>query len=97
MTPLQLAVAYATLANGGDVVRPHLAQQVEDPTGRVVEEINPESRRHVDIDPVTQQTILDGLHGAAMEEGGTSYGDLRRLADRYRRQDRYRRALRRCG
>ncbi len=74
VTPLQLAVAYATLANGGDVVRPHLAQQVEDPTGRVVEEINPESRRHVDIDPVTQRTILDGLHGAAMEEGGTSYG-----------------------
>jgi penicillin-binding protein 2 len=73
VTPLQLAVAYATLANGGDVVRPHIANQVEDPTGRVVEEINPEPRRHVDISASTRRTVMDGLHRAAMEEGGTSY------------------------
>ncbi len=31
--PLQMAVAYAAIANGGTVVRPHLAMRVEDPTG----------------------------------------------------------------
>jgi penicillin-binding protein 2 len=73
VTPLQMAVGYATLANGGDVVRPHLAQRVEDPLGRVVQEINPAPRRHVDIDPGTRDVILAGLHDAAMAPGGTSY------------------------
>jgi penicillin-binding protein 2 len=73
VTPLQMAVGYATLANGGDVVRPHLAQRVEDPLGRVVQEIAPEPRRNVDIDPETRGVILAGLHDAAMAPGGTSY------------------------
>ena len=71
--PLQMAVAYATIANGGDVLRPHVAQQVEDADGRVIQEIRPDPRRHVDIAPQFRQVILDGLHGAAMEPGGTSY------------------------
>ena len=33
VTPLQLAVAYAALANGGTVVRPHVADAVLDPAG----------------------------------------------------------------
>ena len=32
-TPLQLATAYATIGNGGEVVRPHLGMEAEDPTG----------------------------------------------------------------
>jgi penicillin-binding protein 2 len=72
-TPLQMAVAYATVANGGSVVRPHLAQRIEDQNGRVVQEINPASRRTLDISESTRSTILDGLEAAAMEPGGTSY------------------------
>jgi penicillin-binding protein 2 len=72
--PLQLAVAYAAIANGGDLIRPHVAQQVEDPEGRVIQEIRPAPRRHVEIQPGHRQAILDGLHAAAMEPGGTSYG-----------------------
>jgi penicillin-binding protein 2 len=71
--PLQMAVAYATIANGGDVVRPHVAQQIEDGSGRVIQEIRPDPRRHVDISPEYRQAIMDGLHAAAMEPGGTSY------------------------
>jgi penicillin-binding protein 2 len=66
-------VAYATIGKGGDVVRPHVAMQVEDPSGRVVQEVAPAPRRHVDIDPVARDTIMDGLRGAAMAPGGTSY------------------------
>jgi penicillin-binding protein 2 len=72
-TPLQMAVAYATVANGGNVVRPHLAQRIEDQNGRVVQEINPASRRTLDISESTRSTILDGLEAAAMQPGGTSY------------------------
>ena len=71
--PLQMAVAYAAIANGGDVLRPHLAQRVEDPSGRVVQEFNPAPRSHVDIDPQYRDAIMTGLHAAAMEPGGTSY------------------------
>jgi penicillin-binding protein 2 len=71
--PLQLAVAYSTIANGGDVVRPHVAESVEDASGQVIQEIRPAPRRHVDIDPTYQQTIMEGLNAAAMEPGGTSY------------------------
>jgi penicillin-binding protein 2 len=72
--PLQMAVAYATIANGGTVPRPHVALQVEDPAGRVLREIEPRPARSVRIDPEWRDTILAGLHDAAQSPGGTSYG-----------------------
>ena len=71
--PLQMAVAYATLANGGTVPTPHLGLGVEDAAGRVLEEFEPKPRRHVRIDPESRQVILEGLHEAAQAPGGTSY------------------------
>ena len=50
-TPLQLATAYAAIANGGRVVTPHLGQQVEDGAGRQLEEIRKPAKRRVDFDP----------------------------------------------
>jgi penicillin-binding protein 2 len=71
--PLQMAVAYAAIANGGDVVRPHVGMEVQDSNGSVVQEIDPGSQRHVDIDPQYRAAILEGLHLAAQAPGGTSY------------------------
>ncbi len=71
--PLQMAVAYAAIANGGNIVRPHLAQMIEDPAGRVVQEFDPAPRGSVPIEERYRQSILDGLYAAAMEPGGTSY------------------------
>jgi penicillin-binding protein 2 len=71
--PLQMAVAYAALGNGGTVVRPHLGDDVESVTGKVLQEIRPAPRRHIDISPTTRDTIMTGLTRAAMEPGGTSY------------------------
>jgi penicillin-binding protein 2 len=72
--PLQMAIAYTALANGGKVLRPHLADQVESVTGEVLEEIRPAPRRQIQISEQTRSTIMDGLRRAAMEDGGTSYG-----------------------
>ena len=71
--PLQMAVAYAALANGGQVLRPHLAEQVESVTGQVLEEVRPAPKTQVDISQEAHDTIINGMTRAAMEEGGTSY------------------------
>src|SRR5262249_1932853 len=71
--PLHMALAYAPLGNGGTVVRPHLGDQVENVTGRVLEEVRPAPKRQLDISDTTRNTILNGLTRAAMEDGGTSF------------------------
>jgi penicillin-binding protein 2 len=71
--PLQMAVAYAALGNGGTIVTPHMGDDVETSTGKVLQEIRPAPRRHIDIKPSVQGTIMTGITRAAMEPGGTSY------------------------
>jgi penicillin-binding protein 2 len=71
--PLQMAVAYAAIGNGGDVVRPHVGMEVQDPNGSVVQEIDPAPQRHLDINPSYQSAIMQGIHMAAQSAGGTSY------------------------
>jgi penicillin-binding protein 2 len=72
VTPLQLAVAYAALANGGTIVRPHLGLNVEDQTGTVLQKIDPPPSRHININPLYLETIRQGLRAAASQPGGTS-------------------------
>jgi len=70
--PVQMAVAYAAVANGGSIVRPHLGQRIEDSSGRVLQEFDTPARRRVKIRPEFRQAILDGLRSAAGDAGGTS-------------------------
>jgi penicillin-binding protein 2 len=71
--PLQMAVAYAAIANGGYVVKPHLGLRVEDAAGRALQEFRAPSRRRVKIQSQYRQAILDGILAAAEAPGGTSY------------------------
>lgn len=70
--PLEMAVAYATVANGGSVVTPHVGMQIDDSAGRVLREFHPPARRHVHVVPAYRAAILTGLHEAAQSAGGTS-------------------------
>jgi penicillin-binding protein 2 len=72
-SPLQMAIAYATLANGGTVVTPHVGKEVTDAAGRVLKEFSPKPQRHLRIDPEYRAAILEGLHDAAQNGGGTSF------------------------
>ncbi|MBV9001853.1 MAG: penicillin-binding protein 2 [Solirubrobacterales bacterium] len=72
VTPLQLATAYATIANGGTVVTPHLALDVQSGDGVVQREFNPKPARHININPLYLETIRAGLRAAASQPGGTS-------------------------
>jgi penicillin-binding protein 2 len=73
VTPLQLARAYAALANGGTLVTPHLGGRIVGVNGKTVERIKPPPTRHLGISDETRSVILGGLERAAMEPGGTSY------------------------
>src|SRR4051794_2494866 len=70
--PLQMAVAYAALGNGGTVVTPHVGMEIEDAAGRVLKEFDPKPRRKVQIDSGTRSVVMEGLHQAAQGPGGTS-------------------------
>jgi penicillin-binding protein 2 len=70
--PLQMAVAYSAIANGGYVVTPHVGMRVEDARGSVLQEIQPRPRRKLDIGAETRSTIMGGLRAAANDPGGTS-------------------------
>ena len=73
-SPLQMAIAYAALGNGGKIVTPHVGLEVEDAAGRVLKEFDPGIRREFHIDPGHRQAILEGLHAAAQEGDGTAAG-----------------------
>jgi penicillin-binding protein 2 len=73
VTPLQLARAYAALANGGTLVTPHLGGRVVNVNGKTVRRIKPQPTRHLPISDENRSVILGGLERAAMEPGGTSY------------------------
>jgi penicillin-binding protein 2 len=54
VSPLQLAVAYSALVNGGTLWEPRLGRAIVDPDGKVVREIKAKSRGKV---PVSQQVL----------------------------------------
>ncbi|HEY2260501.1 MAG TPA: penicillin-binding protein 2 [Solirubrobacteraceae bacterium] len=72
VTPLQLAVVYSALANGGTVVRPHIGLSIQNAAGTVLQKVNPPPSRHIPIDPLYLETIRAGLRAAASQPGGTS-------------------------
>ena len=71
-TPLQLAVAYSAIENGGTVVRPHVGLEIDAPDGSVLQRIDPPPARHLPIAPQNLDAIRSGLHDAASVSGGTS-------------------------
>jgi penicillin-binding protein 2 len=72
-TPLQLAVSYAAIANGGKVVTPHLGLRIVDAAGQTVRSLQPtEPARKVDISQDTLSAVRRGLYDAAHSPAGTS-------------------------
>ena len=71
-SPLQLAVTYAAVANGGKVVTPHLGLEVVDAAGQTVRTLAPASPRKVDISQSTLDVVQHGLYEAANSGSGTS-------------------------
>jgi penicillin-binding protein 2 len=71
-TPLQMAVAYSTLVNGGTVPRPHLGREVQDGQGIVQQRLRTPPSRKVEISETTRAAVMEGLRLAASAPNGTS-------------------------
>lgn len=60
-TPLQVAVSYAALVNGGDVLEPAVMAEIRDRSDQTVEQHQPEVVRTVDLDPAVRSSLLTDL------------------------------------
>jgi penicillin-binding protein 2 len=61
-TPLQVAVSYAAMANGGKVWEPYVVREIRDPNGNLVEINTPTLKNEVDLDPANVQRLLSDLN-----------------------------------
>jgi penicillin-binding protein 2 len=72
ISPLQLAMVYSAIENGGTIVHPHLGQDIQAADGTILQKLSFASLRHLHINPVYLDTVRTGLHEAAQSPGGTS-------------------------
>ncbi|NLY89187.1 MAG: penicillin-binding protein 2 [Firmicutes bacterium] len=64
VTPLQLAQAFAVIANGGKHYQPWVVQRIETAEGRVVKEFSPQVTREIQLKPTTLRLVREGLEKA---------------------------------
>lgn len=73
VTVLQLALAYAALANGGTLFVPRIIERVEGPDGDVIERFSPSVRRRVAVHPRHLEMIRSALSGVIGDIRGTAH------------------------
>ncbi len=61
VTPLQMAVVTAAIANGGTVYEPRVVRELIDINGEVVQPWQSAIRDHVDVDPETLRIVREGM------------------------------------
>jgi len=71
VTPLQLAVAFAAIANGGRVLEPRLVLQRHDPAGALVEQPPVRERGRVPVDPAHLARVREALEAVVASPRGT--------------------------
>ena len=80
VTPIELANAYATFANGGTRYEPEVAAAVINPHGKIVERYAPRVLGHVSLPPSVRNPILAGLTGVVEDPSGTAYDTFHSIA-----------------
>ncbi len=74
VSPLQLALVYSAIENGGTIVRPHVGEDIQNAEGTVLQKFSFPAQRHLHINPTYLDTIRTGLHEAAQGGGENSAG-----------------------
>lgn len=73
VTVLQLALAYAAIANGGSLWVPQIVERVETASGKIVVEYPPKLRRRVQVSSKALYQVMRGLWGVVNDPKGTAY------------------------
>jgi penicillin-binding protein 2 len=73
VTPLQLALAYAALGNGGTLYLPQLVRAVEMSDGSVVQDFPPRVRHKVTVRPENMERVHEALYDVVNDPKGTAY------------------------
>jgi len=73
VTPLQLANAYATFANGGTNFAPNIVAYVFDRDGEMLKEFGQRVKKEIEIDLDFRNRALRGLVGVTEDIEGTAY------------------------
>jgi penicillin-binding protein 2 len=73
VTVLQLALAYAALANGGTLYQPQVVRSIETSDGTVVQDFPPRVRRLIEPDQEQLGWVKSALEGVVTEKLGTAY------------------------
>lgn len=79
VTPLQMALVAATLANGGTVYRPRLVLGLRDSKGNALTNYPATAVRHVPVAPEIMSAVRQGMHDVIMAPTGT--GQRARIPD----------------
>lgn len=81
VTPLQLANAYAALANGGVMYRPRLIKRIETMDGHIIKTFEPEQKSRLPLSRKNIEILTRALWGVVNETGGTGSAARRKEAD----------------
>jgi penicillin-binding protein 2 len=73
LTPIALANAYATFANGGTRYAPEVAAAILNPHDDVIQRYTPRVLGHVSLPASVRDPILEGLSGVVQSPKGTGY------------------------
>jgi penicillin-binding protein 2 len=90
-TPLQVLTSVASLANNGQVMWPHVVQQILDGEGNVVEDVQPRmlwdysdgeitDPRDVLVEPWVIDVVQEGMRLVTTEGTAHTYGDLETIS-----------------
>lgn len=70
VTPLQMAMVYAAVANGGTVYQPQVAKAIVSPSGEVVKNFDPVVKSEVDVPKKTLKFLRNSLPGVTTDGSG---------------------------
>lgn len=73
VTPLQVAVAYSAIANGGTLYKPQIVQKIVDSSKNIIKEFKPEVVRSSIINPEYLQIVREGMLDGVQKSYGSSY------------------------